>query len=81
MHIFPESAVGKYAVGYQHHHKSTIRALVIIFKERGVPGLWRGFTGIVPRTAVGSSVQLSTFSKCKDILLEVSLLELLVSFD
>jgi solute carrier family 25, member 34/35 len=32
-------------------------------------GLWRGWTGILARTSVGSSVQLSTFSKTKDFLL------------
>lgn len=33
-------------------------------------GLWRGWTGILVRTAVGSSAQLSTFSKSKDLLVE-----------
>lgn len=32
-------------------------------------GLWRGWTGILARTSVGSSVQLSTFSKTKDFLI------------
>ncbi|KAL5290556.1 SLC25A34.2 family protein [Megaselia abdita] len=61
-------SVGEYAVGYQHNHKSTIDALKNIVVNRGFLGLWRGFTGIVPRTAVGSSVQLSTFSMCKESL-------------
>jgi solute carrier family 25 protein 34/35 len=34
-----------------------------------VAGLWRGWTGILARTSVGSSVQLSTFSKTKDFLI------------
>lgn len=33
-------------------------------------GLWRGWTGILVRTAVGSSAQLTTFSKSKDLLME-----------
>lgn len=63
-------SVGKYAVGYQHHHKNTMYALVNIVKQQGYRGLWRGFSGIVPRTAVGSSAQLGTFSACKDILVQ-----------
>eukprot|EP00043_Microstomoeca_roanoka_P017296 m.180251 g.180251 ORF g.180251 m.180251 type:complete len:311 (-) comp16612_c0_seq4:2973-3905(-) len=56
------------AVGYQHHHTSGLQAFRQILKESGVPGLWRGFTGSVPRLVVGSSVQLSTYSKCRQIL-------------
>ena len=33
-------------------------------------GLWRGWTGILVRTAIGSSAQLSTFSNSKDFLLQ-----------
>lgn len=63
-------SVGEYAVGYQHNHKSTVNALKNIVVNHGFFGLWRGFTGIVPRSAVGSSVQLSTFALCKDALAE-----------
>lgn len=63
-------SVGELAVGFQHNHKSTIHALRNIVINNGFMGLWRGFTGIVPRTAVGSSVQLSTFSLCKDALVQ-----------
>lgn len=59
---------GQFAVGYQHTHKGTIEALRSTYKERGFRGLWRGFQGIVPRTGVGSSVQLGTFTNCKDYL-------------
>ncbi|XP_040173235.1 solute carrier family 25 member 35-like [Anopheles arabiensis] len=58
---------GKYAVGYQHRHTGTLAALTGIYRERGVRGLWRGYPGIVTRTAVGSSAQLATFSTCKDL--------------
>lgn len=34
------------------------------------PGLWRGCTGIIARTAVGSSAQLATFSNSKIFLME-----------
>ncbi|XP_070490031.1 solute carrier family 25 member 35-like isoform X1 [Chironomus tepperi] len=60
---------GKYAVGFQHGHKSTLDAFKRILAESGVRGLWRGWTGILARTSVGSSVQLSTFSKTKDFLI------------
>ncbi|XP_050071480.1 solute carrier family 25 member 35-like [Anopheles maculipalpis] len=58
---------GKYAVGYQHRHTSTLDALTGIYRTHGVRGLWRGYPGIVTRTAVGSSAQLATFSTCKDL--------------
>lgn len=65
-----QSSASANAVGYQHNHKGTFNALKNIVVNRGFLGLWRGFTGIVPRTAVGSSVQLSTFSLCKETLVE-----------
>ncbi|XP_039553506.1 solute carrier family 25 member 34 isoform X2 [Passer montanus] len=37
-----------------------------IYQQHGVPGLWRGVTGAVPRVAVGSAVQLATFASAKD---------------
>lgn len=61
---------GQFAVGYQHDHRGTVSALITTYKAQGVKGLWRGFTGIVPRTAVGSAIQLTTFTKCKDFFLQ-----------
>lgn len=61
---------GKYAVGYQHEHTGTINALWTTYKVQGFKGLWRGYTGIVSRTCVGSAVQLTTFTHCKDFFLE-----------
>lgn len=63
-------SIGETAVGYQHNHKSTISALRNIVVNQGFIGLWRGFSGLVPRTAVASSVQLSTFSMCKETLVQ-----------
>lgn len=33
-------------------------------------GLWRGWTGILVRTSVGSSAQLATFSNSKELLMQ-----------
>lgn len=57
---------GRYAVGFQHNHKGTVSALKSAYTSQGVRGLWKGVEGIVPRTAVGSAIQLSTFTSCKD---------------
>ncbi|KAJ6645675.1 Solute carrier family 25 member 35 [Pseudolycoriella hygida] len=61
---------GQFAVGYQHDHRGTVSALITTYQTQGFKGLWRGFTGIVPRTAVGSAIQLTTFTKCKDFFME-----------
>lgn len=61
-----QSSHGKFAVGFQHGHSGMIDALAKIYGEQGFRGLWRGFEGIVPRTAVGSAVQMTTFSMTKD---------------
>lgn len=57
---------GRYAVGFQHGHSGTVDALKKAYHASGVRGLWKGVEGIVPRTAVGSAIQLSTFTHCKD---------------
>lgn len=59
---------GKFAVGFQHGHSGMINALISAYRHGGIRGLWRGFEGIVPRTAIGSAIQMTTFSKCKDFL-------------
>ena len=62
-----QTADAKYAVGYQHKHKGLIDAFKTTYSSHGLKGLWKGYTAIVPRNVVGSSVQLSTFSSCKEI--------------
>lgn len=52
---------GTFAVGFQHGHKGTFDALKRILSENGVKGLWRGWTGILIRTGVGSSAQLVSY--------------------
>ncbi|KAK2526719.1 hypothetical protein Q9966_010564 [Columba livia] len=54
------------AVGHQHNHESISGAFESIYRQHGVPGLWRGVTGAVPRVAVGSAAQLATFAAAKD---------------
>ncbi|KAL9694799.1 hypothetical protein quinque_014084 [Culex quinquefasciatus] len=61
---------GKYAVGFQHNHAGTFDALAGIYRTYGITGLWRGYPGIVTRTAVGSSAQLATFSQCKEFFVQ-----------
>jgi solute carrier family 25 protein 34/35 len=51
------------AVGHQHHHRRMTPAMIAIYKEFGVKGLYRGITSTLPRVVVASAVQLSTFSK------------------
>jgi solute carrier family 25, member 34/35 len=62
-----QSSNSKYAVGYQHGHKGFYDALRTTFLNHGMKGLWKGWSAIVPRNVVGSSVQLSTFSSCKEL--------------
>ncbi|XP_026479848.1 solute carrier family 25 member 35-like [Ctenocephalides felis] len=57
------------AVGHQHQHNGGwLSALGHIYKKYGIKGLWRGLEGTIPRTAVASSAQLSTFGKSKQLL-------------
>lgn len=63
-----KSSSVKYVVGYQHQHRGLIDALKTIYRNNGLRGLWKGYSALVPRNCVGSSVQLSTFSTCKDYL-------------
>ncbi|XP_054740057.1 solute carrier family 25 member 35-like [Anastrepha obliqua] len=56
------------AVGHQHQHSGMINAFRNILKQQGFFGLWRGATGVLPRVAIGSSTQIATFGKTKEIL-------------
>lgn len=59
-------SAGNIKVGYQHQHKGTWDAFQTAYQTNGIRGLWRGFTGIVPRTCIASAIQLTAFTKCKD---------------
>jgi len=54
------------AVGTQHNITSINGALRSIYQQNGVTGLWRGSSAAMVRVTIGSSIQLSTFSKIKD---------------
>ncbi|XP_078284279.1 solute carrier family 25 member 35 [Rhinoraja longicauda] len=55
------------AVGYQYRHQGMLHALMTIYRQHGVMGLWRGSSSALPRVMVGSAVQLSTFSETKQL--------------
>ncbi|XP_068600860.1 solute carrier family 25 member 35 [Brachionichthys hirsutus] len=59
------------AVGHQHKHRGMTQALVAIYREHGIVGLWRGASAAVPRVSVGSAAQLSTFSTSKELVADL----------
>ncbi|KAK6631083.1 hypothetical protein RUM43_014179 [Polyplax serrata] len=65
---FQSQAASQIAVGYQHEHTKTLPALIKIYQNEGLKGWWRGSVSSLPRVGVGSSIQLSTFSICKEFL-------------
>ncbi|RWS11281.1 solute carrier family 25 member 35-like protein [Dinothrombium tinctorium] len=62
-----KSCIGN-PVGYQHSHNSMTEAFRSVYQSYGIKGLWRGVTSSIARVSVGSAIQLTTFSKLKDIL-------------
>ncbi|XP_077361822.1 solute carrier family 25 member 35 [Festucalex cinctus] len=59
------------AVGHQYKHQGMSHALVAIYREHGIQGLWRGASAAVPRVSVGSASQLSTFSAAKELVVDL----------
>lgn len=53
------------ALGTQHEHKGMINGFANILQKRGFVGLFDGASGAVLRVSIGSCVQLTTFSYCK----------------
>jgi solute carrier family 25 protein 34/35 len=62
------AAVEKIAVGYQHNHVSMTGALLKIYREHGVRGLYRGVLVTIPRGMLGSGSQIAAFGFTKDLL-------------
>lgn len=56
------------AVGHQHELSSMSDGFKSIFAQYGVRGLWHGASASIVRVAVGSSVQLTTFSTIRTYL-------------
>ncbi|XP_060569586.1 solute carrier family 25 member 35-like [Ruditapes philippinarum] len=63
------------AVGTQHQHDSMTKGFKKILKREGIKGLWRGTMAAVPKSTVGSAVQLGTFSTSKDYITSLMLFE------
>ena len=54
------------AVGHQHDSVSSVSAAVkTILQRHGVSGLWRGASGSLTRSAIGTVIQLPTIAYCK----------------
>lgn len=62
------SRTGDIAVGFQRDHKGLWSAFRKIYAERGIRGLYRGWTGNIPRAGLGSGAQLATFGPTKELL-------------
>ena len=69
VHLQAQSAPS-IAVGYQRGHTNARNALLSIYREHGVFGLWRGASGVMARVTIGSAAQLSTFSNVQSLLSE-----------
>lgn len=63
-------SVSEFAVGYQHNHKGMVDAFRNIIRKEGFIGIWRGVNAMVPKAAVGSSAQLTSFAMCKETLVQ-----------
>ncbi|XP_063344231.1 solute carrier family 25 member 35 [Pelmatolapia mariae] len=64
-------ATSSIAVGHQYKHQGMTHALVAIYRNHGILGLWRGSSAAVPRVSVGSAAQLSTFSSSKELVIDL----------
>ncbi|XP_035907634.1 solute carrier family 25 member 35-like [Anopheles stephensi] len=60
---------GTYTARFQHHHSGTLSALVNIYQQSGIRGLFRGYPASVARLSVGSAAEMASFSVCKSFLL------------
>ncbi|XP_065335999.1 solute carrier family 25 member 35-like [Cloeon dipterum] len=62
------------AVGHQHRHLGMVSTFRQIYWEHGLKGLWRGANSTVPRMAVASAAQLTSFDIFKRHLNQTKLL-------
>jgi solute carrier family 25 protein 34/35 len=57
-------------VGYQHHYKNGLNALVSVWKDEGVSGYFRGAQAAIIRMIMASAVQLGTYDKAKELVVK-----------
>ena len=62
------AASGKMAVGHQHGYTSVTLAILQIYKQEGIRGLYRGSFLSMGRSIVGSGANLSSFSIMREYL-------------
>ncbi|KAJ3272594.1 hypothetical protein HDV01_005437 [Terramyces sp. JEL0728] len=62
------AATGKLAVGHQYGYTGVISALVSIYKQDGISGLYRGSFLSMGRSFFGSGANLASFSLLKEYL-------------
>ncbi|ETW08810.1 hypothetical protein, variant 2 [Aphanomyces invadans] len=62
-------------INAQYHYRGTLDAIRQIVAKDGVLGLYRGVNGAIPRVAVGSAAQLSTYASSKHLVLSTGLVE------
>jgi len=60
-HLQSKANEASIAVGHQHKHDGTVHAFSSIYKKEGFMGLWRGTPTMVPRIAIASATQLTSF--------------------
>ncbi|KAM6498670.1 Mitochondrial carrier domain containing protein [Amanita muscaria] len=58
-----------FPVGAQRHYKSSLDALLTIFRAEGLRGYYRGVDAAILRTSMGSSVQLPSYNFTKNLLI------------
>ncbi|CAK4072265.1 unnamed protein product [Aphanomyces euteiches] len=62
-------------INAQYNYRGTFDALRQIVAKDGFVGLYRGVNGAVPRVAIGSAAQMSTYASSKHLVLSTGLLE------
>ncbi|XP_031349945.1 solute carrier family 25 member 35-like isoform X2 [Photinus pyralis] len=62
-------AAKEIAFGHQHNHEGAWQAFKHIYNAQGIKGLFRGGASSMPRAFSGSTSQLTSFSYCKEWLL------------
>lgn len=59
-----------HSVGTQHHYSGMLSGLSQVYRSDGIRGLFRGVQAAMIRVGMGSGVQLATYDKNKQILIQ-----------